>query len=57
MYFSLFRKARAVESVLSCLHDSAICAAANACYEAFHATQDMEALTQVGRRTLTTSVT
>ena len=51
-YERAFGIARAANSVLACLENSAPTAAAQACYEAYHATQDVEALISIGREFL-----
>jgi hypothetical protein len=51
-YSEAFRRARAASSVLASMQDSAIGAAADACYEAYHATRDIEALIATGSEIL-----
>jgi hypothetical protein len=52
-YYYAFRQARAATSVLACLQSSAAWAAADACYEAYHATQDADELFKISERILT----
>jgi hypothetical protein len=52
-YDHAFSLARAATSVLRCLAPTALDAAFHACYEAYHATYDMENLTRIGTAILT----
>lgn len=51
-YTKAFRAARAATSVLASLDGSALVAAIDACYEAYHATADMKALVDIAEKYL-----